>query len=235
MVSGRTPDDPRELLGAHALGAVSAEEAAIVEALILEDHAARAEMHALELGAAWLHTTDPSPEARVWANIAAEIERDQASNVVPLPRRHQAVRSIAAVAAALALVVVAGAGIARVVDDRGAETDSVTAAARAAANDPASERVVLTTPRGAIEFVAFMRPDRTGYVLESELDQLPIGKTYQLWAITPDGEVSAAIFGRNPAVEMFRVPKDAFQLALTVEPQGGSARPTGDVVAHAAV
>ena len=55
-------------------------------------------------------------------------------------------------------------------------------------------------------------------------------RDFQLWAITPDGPVSAAVMHDPGGVHRFRVAPGATGLAVTNEPRGGSRAPTGNPV-----
>src|SRR5262245_56235106 len=70
----RNDQGARSPRGAYVLDAVDSEEREQVEQLVLEDQASRAELHALQLGAAWLRRADGRPAARVWDAIRSELE-----------------------------------------------------------------------------------------------------------------------------------------------------------------
>src|SRR3954463_9186767 len=97
MTAPHDHDDGRELLGAYALNALDADERAQVDELLLADPSARAELHELEQGAAWLGHASLRPPERAWDAIAAEVERDlaadRAPDVVPLRSRRPTSRS----------------------------------------------------------------------------------------------------------------------------------------------
>jgi anti-sigma-K factor RskA len=65
----------------------------------------------------------------------------------------------------------------------------------------------------------------------ADLPELPADKAYQLWLINDDGATSVGVLGRGGQLE--KVMDDvsgATSVGLTVEPSGGSAQPTGDLV-----
>jgi anti-sigma-K factor RskA len=220
-------EEIRALLGAYALGALSDDEAAHVETLVLADHDARAELHALQLGASWLDSANRQPARHVWENIAREIGHES-SGVVPITRarrRRRLPRALAGAAAAIAAIGVA-TGVVALVND-GRTPAPVEEAARAAAADPSSTEVSLATANGEPRVDAVITRHGHGYLLDSSLPGLPRDQTYQLWAITPSGPASAAVLGRNPGVHGFRVPAETTRLAVTSEPAGGSDTPTG--------
>ena len=76
MTDERSTNEMRELLGAYALNALDPDERAQVEAFLLTDPVARAELHELEHAAAWLGHASLRPPAGAWDAIAAEVARD---------------------------------------------------------------------------------------------------------------------------------------------------------------
>jgi anti-sigma-K factor RskA len=238
-----TPDDLRGLLGAYALGALEPDEQARVEALLLSDQEARAELHALQLGAAWLARSDLRPSEGVWTRIRAEVDADtdasgsgRDEDVDPpvsldaRRNRRRAVAGVAAVAAAVALGIV---GVAVVQDTNGGDGTSVEAAARAAARDPGARRVELRTPEGRVAAQLAVYADGRGYVVDAKLPELDARQTYQLWAIPSSGAVSAAVLGRSPSVAVLHggAAGRASKYAITIERRGGSPTPAGAFVA----
>jgi anti-sigma-K factor RskA len=214
VVEKLSPHEMRSLLGAYALGAVDGHEARAVEEGVLDDHDARAELHALQLGASWLAATDPRPSAHVWAGIAAELEDDAGGEVVELRRVRSPLRRVLAVAAAVVVAIALGAGI-------------VTSIGTGSANEAA---YLLKDDAGRVQLAAVVHSDGTGTVRDIALPPLS-GRTYQLWAITDEGPRSAAVLGPMPTTHTFRVPDGASALAVSTEPRGGSSRPTGPIVA----
>jgi len=71
-------------------------------------------------------------------------------------------------------------------------------------------------------------------LLGSGIPAPPDGRTYQLWLIGPQGQTSAGLLEPNPDGHVTRVATgelaDVHQVALTVEPAGGSQQPTSDPV-----
>jgi hypothetical protein len=225
-------DDVRELLGAYALDALDPDERARVDELLLTDPSARAELHELEQGAAWLGHASLRPPERAWDAIAAEVERDlaadRASDVVPIrsPRAPSWSRRVL-VAAAVAIVVALGAGAVVAVVDRSSGPESAPSGYAAARRDPAARTVTLRTRDGAAAARAVVLPDRTGYMDGRGLRPAGSDRDFQLWAITPAGPVSTAVMHDPGGVHRFRVVPGATALAVTNEPRGGSRAPTG--------
>jgi anti-sigma-K factor RskA len=223
-----TADERRSLLGVYALGALDDDERRQVEDLVLEDASARAELHTLQLGVAWLDHASTRAPMHVWREIAREIEpevRVQPANVVPLHRR-RAVRRVAAVAAAIVFVVAGAVGVLIATGDGSSSPPTVAALAAKAQQLPRTDTSALLAPDGARFGKVVVAPDRAAYLVWS--DNLPKSKarTYQLWELTPDGPRSAGLLGGDPTDRAFHVTPRTAGVAVTLEPRGGSPAPT---------
>ena len=240
-----TADELRELLGAYALDALDPDERAQVDALLLEDPSARAELHELQHAAAWLGHASLRPPESAWAAIANEVERDLAAGGAPAPttsedaplapvrtlpaRREPRRMSRVLVAAAAALVLIIGAaGVFALTNDQ-SSPDPAAAQYAAALRNPSAHEVTLTSKQGTASARAVVLPNGTGYIGDASLPELRSGRDFQLWSITPHGAVSAGVI-RDGSVHRFKVADQASALAVTNEPAGGRAQPTGPVV-----
>lgn len=235
------------LLGAYALDAVDADEAAAVERHLRECPRCRAEVEQhRETAAALAHGGADAPTG-VWDRITAELDARDAPPPAPTPAdlvtelrtptRTSVTRTsnplLALAAAVLAVVLVAGLGY-RVVDqgrrlDRLAasvQDDGVRQAALAAMVDPAARRVALRSDDGSTVVHAVVGPDGEGYVVDDNLPALTADRTYQLWAMVGDRPVSAGVLGPDPGVAAFRAPAGVGALAITRESAGGAVTPS---------
>ena len=202
-------EELRELLGAYALDALDADEREQVDALLLTDADARAELHELEHATAWLGHASLRPPTRAWDAIAAEITSDvtsdvtaDADDVAPAPMRSRWAPRLL-VAAAAALVVVLGAGALVLVDrSRGAETVAERAQDAAAHTD--ARRVQLSSTDGRWSARAVVLPDGTGYVRGRAMPAIGPDRDLQLWSITPGGPRSDAAGVPRPEVVVAR-------------------------------
>jgi len=129
----------------------------------------------------------------------------------------------AALAVAAALVVVVGA-VALVRRDSG--PGSLDDVARAALDSPRARVATLTSPNGT-EVARFVTEGGTGYVFADKLPALPPTHEYQLWKLGGPAPVSLGMVGdaRQP-VSAVGVPAGTDQVAISVEPAGGSVAPT---------
>lgn len=227
-------DDASELLGAHALDALDADEAAQLEA-----HVAACEPCAVELGqmrgvAGMIATTTDEVPARVWDAIAAEI-----ADTVPAAagRRHRAQRYSRhvplrhAVFAAVVAIVVVGAISAELVHiaDRsggaGAPVSASLASLVTALDNPHSEFVSLDaiqSHEGALARIV-VSPTGTAYVFDTVLPPLKAGETYQLWGLRGGHYMSLGLLGNRPSLIEFRInPHEVVTYyAVTIEHAGG--------------
>ena len=81
-----------------------------------------------------------------------------------------------------------------------------------------------------------MLPDGSGWFVRSDLEALPAGRTYQLWAVVDDGAggtryVSVGVLGRAPDATAFRVSAPVDGFVVSEEPAGGATAP-GAMVAQ---
>jgi anti-sigma-K factor RskA len=224
-----SPAEVKELLGAYALGALDDDEREQVERLVLTDQDARAELHALQLGAAWLARSDLRPAPRVWEAIQSQMGAGAPASLEDRRRRRSGPRRLVAFAAAAVVAVGVVVGVATLTGDSG--TPSVETAAQAALRDPGTTRFDLRAPDGTVAGRLAVYPDGEGYFLDRSLPALGERRTYQLWAIADDGPVSAAVLGPSPRAAEIRAGADTTKYAITVERKGGNARPTGAFVA----
>lgn len=233
-------DDPHALAGAYALDAIDDAE----ERRLFEAHLAGCETCATELGE-FLATTArlgmavaeaPPPQVRdrVLAGIRnvrqlpPELPRRAAARPGhPVqPRRWR--RAVAAgLAAAACLVTAASAGVAIRERQRVERTE---AAYREVASVLSAPDARSATGRaaggGTVTVVASASRGRV-VVASSGLRTLPSSKAYQLWLIGAGGPRSAGLLPGDrtrPVVAGTWRPSD--RLGVTVEPAGGSARPT---------
>lgn len=235
-------DEIAELLGAYALDAVDADEAAAVEAHLAVCPRCAAEVaDHREVAAMLAHTGAPAPEG-LWTRISASLEEAPPEMDLTLPgpartsddavvdlteRRARRVPSWlpgAAVAAAL-IVVALVAGLTIGGDsssgDRAAEI-ALADVARDVMNDPDATRLVLRSPDGAdLEAPAAIDADGSGYLMANVLPALDESQTYQLWGIKGDLVVSLGVLGPSPEVVAFRSDPALDALAITREAAPG--------------
>ena len=213
---------------ARALNALPSDEADLFDRTLendayLSDHVASFQRVAAEL-ADGLPDIVPAASPEIWHRIVEETGIGGGSgategehNVVPIPRRLlPALISITSVAAALVIGVLVGNNVA-------ASSPSMLDVAAAAAEQPGSTTIVMTSPVGAtdINAQAVVTADGTGYVLAESLPDLSPDRTYQLWLVVDDKVISAGLLGHEPGVVQFRAEGDVVGMAISNEVAGG--------------
>lgn len=240
--------DAHALAGAYALDALPSDERAFFERHLAMCEACRAEVAELtetaaRLGSAAAHPPPPALRARVLA--AADVTRQlpPMAATEPAPgsaRRRSAQRWLLPVAACLAVVAVALTGLAV---NLNRELD---AARELAAQEPSMVAVLGAADLRTVElemgdssgrFLYSPSVDQ-GVLVAGSMPDVGADETYELWLIHDGTPVNAGVFrpGENgaaiAAVDGTSV-RGAELVAVTVEPAGGSERPTGPVLASA--
>jgi anti-sigma-K factor RskA len=239
------PDDVAALISAHALGALEPDQAALAEEHIAaSDACRRAYEDALETAAALaLAVADSEPPAELRERIvaAARAERAKHAPVVrsPAPRRRRLAGlltpssgfALVGIAAAIvfALIAVSQHDSATSARDRQAALVSILSASdarvvplEASGGGTPSGRVIVSHGRAA---------------LVSSLRRPPAGRTYQAWGLPAGGgaPVPLPTFSRPGAVLILDGVDKYAQVAVTVEPSGGSQAPTSAPFAAASL
>lgn len=203
----------QELVAAHALDALEADEVALVERHLTECPECRREFDDHRAVAALIG--GQAVEVDVPDSLWDRVTRDtSAAAVVPMRRRRATLAgTVGAVAALVMLVVVQTARLSTTQDQLlAAEERLATIEAAVAVGDwsvlaamadetPGAREVVLT---GDADAEVVLLPDGTGYVLAAELDDLPSDRAYQLWVVQRGEVVSAGLLRRGVTGSVFR-------------------------------
>jgi len=243
-----------ELLGAYALDAVDADEAATIEAHLNECPRCVAELTQHREVAALLANAGSDASAELWDRIAARLAPPgnpppaavvlDAALAGALPRRvserrrrarWSAVGAIGAVAAAVIALLAVQVGR---LDNRLTTPDQQ---AQAALRSPGADLVALKTigpvtggsaPTTVADLVIL--PSGSAYVINHRLPDLGADRTYQLWGLERGGRtVSFGLLGNKPgAVAVTLADRSSIgAYAVTAEPAGGVVRPSHTPVA----
>ena len=227
-------DEIQELLGAYALDAVSPEERRGVEAHLPDCPRCRSEVAEHLETAAMMAGAGAAPEG-VWDRIAAAIGDGAPTLDLDRARREGARRPWGWVSSAVAAAAIAAAvslGVA--VNETQERLEEVAASVqepglvRAAGDarvDPDARLITMVSEDGVLRVEAVVLPDGTGYLFRDNLEALPEGQTYQLWALGEGDPISAGVLGPNPGISAFTVDPGLAGLAITDEVAGGAVSP----------
>lgn len=247
-------DDASELLAPLALDALDNDARAEVEAHVETCAECQNELDGLREVATALGNTIESPPEGLWDKIAGRLydtERDMAT----LPRllteypASDARRARRVVRRARVVVVTtllaAAAAIFALSINLSSENDQVanlqramgTSAVHEALATPGHRLVTLTGRAHQVLATFVLLSDGTGYLVSSKMRSLPSGETYQLWGIVAGKAVSIGVMGSSPHDAAFTLASSPGPslLAVTVEPAGGTQKPTTPLVASGVV
>jgi anti-sigma-K factor RskA len=249
-------DEANDLLAALALDAVDEAERQAIEEHIATCPRCQSELDAMrEVAGALGNTVEPLPE-HLWSSISSRIYDDQPDPVPALAlladddttatsrrRRSSQLRRSLAPALAVAAVVVAVLAFQLVnANSRNSNLQSALEASSssqvaAALNTPGHKLIVLdsATKNSLAKFV--LLPDGRGYLVDDHMPSLASNETYQLWGVIQGKAISIGLMGRTPHRVTFTVagPPSLSELAVTVEPAGGTSTPTTPMVATGTV
>ena len=138
-----------------------------------------------------------------------------------LPRRLAVLAAAASVAAAVAL------GITQLTAQHQLDQAQATAIARVVTAPDAHVETARTSAGGSVTVVTSAAL-REAVVSTSGMASLPSGRVYQVWVISPSGARSAGLMHGSSLLAAVR-PGD--RIGITVEPAGGTTRPTTTPVA----
>jgi hypothetical protein len=229
----------QELLGAYALDAVDAEEAAVIDAHLAGCPRCRNEVAKHREAATLLSFSGAAAPDGVWSRIAGGLVEapppfELPRPVRPRPRHRPPVRAFAAAtAAAVAAAVIAVLGVEVVqqehrIDRLAAISDrrGLDQAAAAAAVAPGARTVRLQSEDRTDAADAVVLPNGQGYLVRAQLPRLGSDQTYQLWGVMGAQTISLGVLGGDPAVTPFKAAGPLTALAITAERAGGAPAPT---------
>jgi anti-sigma-K factor RskA len=242
-----------ELLAALALDAVDEREREELEAHVNECPKCRSELDGyMDVAAALGNSVEPLPDG-LWNSISSRIyDTDEeplsspvlATAIVPLEvaavrrrRTRFATRPLLASmgTVAAAIIVVLAISVSNT-------SSHVSKLQRQLADSNYNVAAALSTPghtlvdlessskKDLAQFV--LLPDGRGYLVNSELPALDSNRTYQLWGLINGTPISIGLMGSDPTKVAFTVSgAKPSVLGVTVEPSGGSPKPTNAMIA----
>ena len=238
--------DVHALAGAYALDALPSDERAFFERHLAMCEACRNEVAELSetaarLGSAAAVTPPPALRDRVLA--AANVTRQlppQPEPVVELPStwRQGPARWLAPVAACLALAVLVLSGAVVALGQRQATPPEIASTDLTNVLGAEDLRTVeLDMESGTPGRFLYSPSKDEGVLVAASMPAISEGKTYELWLIHDGTPVPAGLFRPDADGETITsvegIVRGAELVAVTVEPAGGSKRPTGAILASA--
>ena len=233
-------DDQHVLTGSYALDAVSDAEREEFERHLQHCSTCEAEVRGLRETAARLALACAmTPPARMERRVLAAayqtrqlppLSADRPRRALPrrwafprraLPRRLAVLAAAASVAAAVAL------GITQLSAHHQLDQARATAIARVVTAPDAHVETARTSAGGSVTVVT-SAVLREAVVSTSGMASLPSGRVYQVWVLSPSGARSAGLMHGSSLLAAIR-PGD--RIGITVEPAGGTGRPTTTPIA----
>ena len=225
-----------DLLGPYALDALDATETALLEEHLKTCARCSQEVASLQEALAEIAPADPDYDANdLWDRIAATIEVSEDAKIIPIAakRRWHAPRLSTAVAsiAILAAFVATGSSL-YLSNARSSVLSSVPQLqAQIIANlqkVPGHRDITLSSTNGKYRISLLVAPSGLGYITSSNLPNATSAKTYQLWGLKKSTMVSLGILGADGTRAQFVIPANSSftELAISLEPSGGSVTPT---------
>jgi anti-sigma-K factor RskA len=225
-------DDPHQLAAAYALDAVEPEEARRFEAHLQSCPRCAAEVadfHATAAQLAGAAATPPPTAMRDRVLARAAITRQQSPHV----RRSSPARRLAPLLAA-AVVLAAVLGVGLTVRDLAAERDQARELAAVLAAPDARFATLDGEQPGPTVRVVWSPSNQAAVLIGADLAEPGPGRTYELWALADDGPHSAGVFDPDTdgrVEQRLALPAEPTGgWGITIEPEGGSPRPTGEIL-----
>jgi anti-sigma-K factor RskA len=234
-------DELTGLVGAYALDALDDDEREVFERHLQTCPECADEVRGLRETAAELsHLSEVSPPPQLRAAVLSAVaqsrplpplvDNDRAGNVVPLRRdRTKALWQGLAAACALIAITVSAWGYDQHRDAQRA-TDTRASAVQELLNAP-DVKAATTIMKQGQGILIYSRSERKLVLVGRGMATLPSSQTYQLWMMDKSGDpVSGGVFRPDQAGNV-EVPAsgdldEVGQMAISVEPAGGSAQPT---------
>ncbi len=227
--------DLHTLSGAYALNALSPEEAEQFRTHLEACSACSQELRELQEAAATMGASEAAaPPAYLRARVLTAVDRTPQlppqvtrGNVVKLARRRW---GTVLLAAAAVVVIVAGAiGITQIGDGQDDQQSLLADAVVEVFQAEDAHSATMETSNGG-EISVATSPELGEMAVDTdELPPLDEQHVYQLWAIQKGTVSSVGILEREKGAAM-EMPTPDTEVAITVEPAGGSAQPTSEPI-----
>ena len=230
-------DDLHVLTGSYVLHAVSDAERGEFERHLRHCPACEAEVRGLRETAARLaQARAVAPPARMEQQVLAAtyrtrqlppLPRDQTRAARRFPAARQFPRRLAALAAAASVAAAVALGVTQLSTQHQLDRAQQTAIARVVTAPDARVETARTSAGGSVTVVTSAAL-RQAVVSTTGMRLLPSGRVYQVWVISPSGARSAGLLHDTSLLASAVAPGD--RIGITVEPAGGTTRPTTNPV-----
>jgi anti-sigma factor RsiW len=226
--------DLHVLTGSHVLDAVSDQEREEFERHLPQCPSCDAEVRGLRETAARLALAAAVvPPARMEPRVLAAAHRTRQLPPRPGPRRltvPRIPRRVVTLAAAASVAVAAGLGVTRLATQHQLQSARAgnAAIARVLTAPDARVRIARTSAGGSVTVVASAGL-REAVVSATGMAAPPAGRVYQVWVMSGSRARSAGLLHGGTLLASAVAPGD--RIGITVEPAGGSRRPTTTPVA----
>ena len=229
--------DLHTLAGAYALDALSPEEATDFATHLEQCPSCREEVREMQEVAARMGAVEATPppsalKARVLA--AADHQPQLPPKVTPIEKARSRRWQPRLVAAAAAVVIATAGGAVAVRELGGSDTPSASSPSqRPVAADSVAE--VFRAPDAHTATVRTANGGQLKVATSAEFGQMAVatrglpklrGKSYQMWALRNHRATSVGIIDDPKVGKVMPIPAAGTTVAITVEPAGGSKRPT---------
>ncbi|WP_394613329.1 anti-sigma factor domain-containing protein [Lentzea sp. JNUCC 0626] len=226
-----TSADLHTLTGAYAVNALSDDERTAFEAHLAGCEPCSLEVAELAATAARLGAaveSPPPPQLRARVLAAAAETRQVSPHVTKISdrRRLRWAGGLLAAACLAAVVVVTVQNVETADERRLAQLSSEYSRFSDLLSTPDAKLISGTAPNGATGTAVISVSRDEALFLAKNLPKPADGKTYQLWLLGSGGERSAGLVAPGSGPTVVTGLTGADQVALTVEPVGGSEKPT---------
>lgn len=228
-------DDLHVLAGSYVLDAISDAEREEFERHLQHCPTCEAEVRGLRETAARLALACAmTPPARMERRVLAAAYQTRQLPPLSADRPHRALprrafpRRLAVLAAAASVAAAVALGITQLSAQHQLDQARATAIARVVTAPDAHVETARTSAGGSVTVVASVAL-REAVVSTSGMASLPSSRVYQVWVMSPSGARSAGLMHGSSLLASAVRPGD--RIGITVEPAGGTARPTTTPVA----
>lgn len=225
--------DLHTLSGAYAIDALSPEEAAQFRKHLDGCQACRDEVRELQEVAALLGASEAlEPPENLKAKVM--LAADRLPQLPPTVNQRGGARwsprwtpRIFAAAAAVVMILAAGIGYNQMQQDR---DNTMVAPVAKVFNAPDAHTATVDTTNGGVISVA-TSPSLNEMAVDTDgLPALEGGQVYQLWAVADGQATSAGLLSDPDKGAAMEMPGEGIEVAITIEPAGGSEQPTRDPI-----